>query len=71
MKDNCTYLIELRGQVGEEEINARSPLRVTAAPGGPGRTRLALTSDQSGLVGLISYLHGLGFVLLSVKRMDQ
>lgn len=71
MKDNCTYHIELQGQVSEEEINARSPQRVTAEPAGPDCTRLAFSTDQSGLVGLIGYLHGLGFAILSMKRLEN
>ena len=71
MKDNCTYHIELRGQVSAGEINAAGPLQVEITQVEPSSTRLTLSTDQSGLVGLISYLHGLGFVLLSVYRTDQ
>ena len=71
MRDNCTYCITLQGQVRDAEINVRSPLLVTVAEAGPANTRLDLSTDQSGLVGLISYLHGLGFVLLSVYRTEK
>ena len=71
MKDNCTYLIELRGQVCAGEINAAGPLQVEVTQVKPSSTRLALSTDQSGLVGLVSYLHGLGFVILSLKRVEN
>ena len=71
MKDNCTYRIELQGQVSDGEINATSPLQVTAAQVEPQCTRLTFSSDQSGLVGMISYLHGLGFVLLAINRIEN
>ena len=33
-------------------------------------TLLSIGTDQSGLIGLIRHLHGLGFVLLSVNRVE-
>ena len=71
MKDNCTYYIELHGQVSAVEINAMGPLQVEVTQAKPASTRLAFSTDQSGLVGLIGYLHGLGFGLLSVNRIEK
>ena len=71
MRDICAYHIELRGQVSADEINARSPLQLEVTVVEPASTRLVLCTDQSGLMGLISYLHGLGFVLLSIYRTEQ
>ncbi len=70
MNDVCFYTIQLRGQVSEEEINSLGPLQVQVTQVEPRGTHLAFTSDQSGLVGLIGYLHGLGFVILSVKLIE-
>ncbi len=70
MRDNCTYHIILRGAVDEGEINALGPLQVRVTQIGPRCTQLAFSTDQSGLVGLIGYLHGLGFVILSVNRIE-
>ncbi len=70
MNDVCFYTILLRGQVSEGEINSLGPLQVQVTQVEPRGTQLALTSDQSGLVGLIGYLHGLGFVILSVKLIE-
>ncbi len=71
MRDNCTYCITLRGQVSEGEINALGPLQVSVTHAGPNRTQLTFSGDQSSLVGLIGYLHGLGFVLLAVNRIEN
>ena len=81
MNDRCTYHIRLRGQVDEGEINAKSPLemtveRVEADKDHPAdkehphaATLLTVCTDQSGIVGLLRHLHGLGFVFLSASRV--
>lgn len=66
MNERHTYLIRIGGQASAEELNATSPLRVTVIRTEPAATLLALDADQSGLIGLLRHLHGLGFVLLSV-----
>jgi hypothetical protein len=68
MNDICTYLLEIRGQVDEDEINAMSPLQMTVKQMDAAATLLTISTDQSGLIGLMRHLHGLGFVFLSVKR---
>ncbi len=70
MNDVCGYIIQVRGQVAEGELNAMSPLQVAVTPIRPDMSLLTFSTDQSGLVGLISYLHGLGFVVLSVNRTE-
>lgn len=71
IKDIGTYQIKLYGQVSETEINALSPLQMTVEQTGPNGTLLSLSTDQSGLVGILRHLHGLGFVFLSIVRMDK
>jgi hypothetical protein len=68
MHDICTYQIEVRGQMDENDLNATSPLQITVVRGDTAATLLTTCTDQSGLVGLIRHLHGRGFVLLSVTR---
>jgi hypothetical protein len=76
MNDVCTYHIQLRGHVDEGDINATSPLQITAVQVEANKgdshagTLLTVRTDQSGLVGLLRHLHGLGFVFLSVNRVD-
>jgi hypothetical protein len=73
MDDICTYQIEVRGQVNENDLNAMSPLqmtvvRVDADEEHPYASMLfTVCTDQSGLIGLLRHLHGRGFVLLSVN----
>jgi hypothetical protein len=67
MNDICAYLIQLRGQVDEDEINAMSPLQMTVKQMDAASTLLIVSTDQSGLIGLMRHLHSLGFVFLSVK----
>jgi hypothetical protein len=70
MTDICTYLIQVLGQVDEGEINAGSPLYTTVVSAGTAATGLTICTDQSGLIGLMRHLHGMGFVFLSVNREE-
>ena len=65
--NSCVYHIQLRGQVDEEEINGMSPLLLVHEWGDTAVTQFAVHTDQSGLVGLLRHLHGLGFVFLSIN----
>lgn len=60
------HQIQLDGQWTEDDVNDGSPLRMTRVSGDARSTIFAVHTDQSGLVGLIRYLHGARFVLLSV-----
>ena len=66
MDDIQTYHIEVRGQVDEGDLNAMSPLQMKVKRSDPAATRLAVCTDQSGLIGLLRHLNGRGLVLLSV-----
>lgn len=70
MRDICIYHIKLRGSVRENEINVSSPLRLNLEQAINGETLLSLSTDQSGLVGLLRHLHGLGYVFLSITRIE-
>jgi hypothetical protein len=64
----CTYQIEIRGRMDENDLNKMSPIDITVMRVNPAATRFTIHADQSGLIGLIRHLHGQGFVLLSVIR---
>lgn len=66
MNDIHVYQIRIQGQVDENEINSRSPLNLSVEQAGPTTTLLSVCTDQSGLIGLIRHLHGLGLVFLSI-----
>ena len=70
MHDICTYTIQLSGQVSESEINALGPLPMTVEKNEAEASWFTILTDQSGLIGLMRHLHGLGFVFLSVDRLD-
>lgn len=67
MDDMRSYQIQIYGRVEEEEINATSPLRLAVVRVEGDATLFTVRTDQSGLIGLVRYLHGLGFTLLSVS----
>ncbi len=68
MHDICTYLIELQGLVEEKDLIRMSPSEIAMVHGSAAATQFTIRADQSGLIGLLRYLHGRGFVLLSVTR---
>lgn len=68
MKDVQTYVILLRGRIDPGEIGRASPLRVEVEFPEEQNTKLEVRTDQSGIIGLLRYLHGRGFVILSVNR---
>ena len=68
MQKICTYHIEVQGQVDENELNTLSSLEMSVVREDPTCTVFLAQTDQSGLIGLIRRLHGLGFVLLSFTR---
>jgi hypothetical protein len=61
-----TYLIKIRGHLDEADINAASPVELTLESKGNGWTMVTVQTDQSGMIGAIRHLHGLGIVLLSI-----
>ena len=66
MPDQYTYLIQLRGPVDIDELNALTPLRMTRVRAEATTTLVTMSTDQAGLIGLMRHLHGLGFQFLSV-----
>jgi hypothetical protein len=70
MDDVGTYQIEVQGPVDELDLTTMSPLLLSAVQAGPASMRFTVRTDQSGLVGLIRYLHGRGLIFLSIQ-LDQ
>ena len=66
MKDMQTYFILLQGRIDPQEIDVSSPLRMKIECLDMKNTMLEVRTDQSGIIGLLRYLHGRGMVILSV-----
>ena len=66
MQDICTYHIEVRGQIEENDLNAMSPLEMNVIRVDTTATLFTICTDQSGFIGLLRHLHGRGFVFLSI-----
>ena len=66
MPDQHTYLIQLRGSLDIEELNALTPLQMTGIRAKATTTQVTVSTDQAGLIGLLRHLHGLGFQFLSI-----
>ncbi len=70
MDDFSNYQIQIDGQVHENELNTLSPLEIRAEKVDADSRWLSVLTDQSGLIGLMRYLHGLGCVFLFVNRKE-
>lgn len=68
MNDVCEYQIEIRGPAAAADLNAAAPQHITVLHTSPCTSLLAACTDQSGLIGLLRHLHGLGFELLLVRK---
>ncbi len=66
MNDVCRYEIHIDGRMDENEVNAVAPLEIRVERVEAESTWLSVLTDQSGLIGLMRHLHGLGFVFLCV-----
>ena len=67
MHNMSIYQIEVKGQMDENAFNAAGPLRIKIIRTEPEATSFIINTDQSGLIGLLRYLHQQGFILLSVN----
>ena len=68
MDNVCTYQIAVQDGIDEKACNASSPLRMTVVRVDPAATRLEVSADQAGLIGLLRHLHQQGYLLLSIYR---
>jgi hypothetical protein len=66
MNDLFTYHVRLSGRLTADDLNAMSPLALTVEESEAATTLLSICTDQSGLIGIMRHLHGLGCVFLSV-----
>ncbi len=71
MPDQHTYLIELRGPVEVDELNARAPLKILLVQTDSATTLISASTDQAGFIGLLRHLHGLGFQFLTMTCEAQ
>ncbi len=70
MNDLCKYRVQVAGRVDEHEVNTSGPLEMKVESVDADSTWLSIHTDQSGLIGLVRHLHGLGFVLRCVEREE-
>ena len=65
------YHIQLHGQVDLKELNELSPHQMTSAGAAANTTSFTVCTDQSGLIGILSYLNNRGLIFLRIQRGDQ
>ncbi len=64
-----TYLIQLQGQVDVNDLNPLSPHRMTDVQVRSTTTRFAVCTDQSGLLGMLRFLHDRGLAFLALRQV--
>ncbi len=71
MDDLYIYRLQVSGQLAAEDIETFSPpgFRIEKMEGNS--TCLVVRTDQSGIIGLIRQLHGLGCELLFFERKEE
>jgi hypothetical protein len=67
MDDLLTYRVKVRGLVSENELNAIASVQILDVRADDENTSFSVSTDQSGLIGLLRQLHGRGLALLSVS----
>ena len=68
LQQSFTYQIKVQDRIDKNEFNAMSPTRMMIERLDSEETLFTVYTDQSGLIGIIRYLHSRGFVLLSIIR---
>ena len=68
MHCDSTYRIRIEGGLDPLAFNATSPYPVDVTRVGSNTTSFTVRADQSGLVGMIRFLHHRGYALLSLYR---
>jgi hypothetical protein len=67
MEDFRTYHVEVHGHMNESSLILGSPLPVRVERLDCASTLLEVRTDQSGLIGVLRYLHARGVDLLAVR----
>ncbi len=71
MDQICTYHVAVKGQIDAGDLSTSSPLEMVLVSAAPAVTSFTICTDQSGLIGMLRYLHGRGFVFLSICRREK
>lgn len=64
--DVRNYTIQIHGCVEVEDIHASSPFPFAIEQNEGIHTTITLQTDQSGIIGMIRHLHGLGLTLICI-----
>jgi hypothetical protein len=70
MQEIHSYQIKVLGKLDESFFNASSPHRIKLEKSDPTGSLFTVYTDQSGLIGLMRYLHQQGYVILSAYWSD-
>lgn len=71
MNQSSVYRVLVHGQLDESDLNASSPIATTVASVSNNTSELTVETDQSGVMGVLRHLHGLGFAIISVQSQPN
>lgn len=71
MQDQVVYRILVKGQLDGDDFNRTSPIQITIEGASDAESVFTFLADQSGLIGLIRFLHRQGILICSVCRQRQ
>lgn len=66
MHELSVYQIKVKEKLEEHTFNMTSPFQITVEKASDTETTFHIFADQSGLVGLIRFLHQQGFLIFSI-----
>lgn len=70
MHELSVYKIHVKGLLEEQSFNMNSPFQISVEESGGAETIFKVFADQSGMVGLIRFLHREGLLILNVNRQE-
>lgn len=71
MKEFLEYRIQIQGKFDRDDLNRNSPVNLFLGEGSGSETYIEVHTDQSGLIGVLRYLHQRGIVIRSMNLFEN
>lgn len=66
-----TYHVAVKGKINPSDLCTSSPLAMEMVSETAAATSFTICTDQSGLIGMLRYLHGRSVMILSLFRNEE
>ncbi len=71
MEEFLEYRIQIQGKFDRDDLNRNSPVNLFLGEGSGSDSYIEVTTDQSGLIGVLRYLHQRGIVIRSMNLIEK